>query len=220
MLINRTNFAVAKCAAKFAGRYAINGVYFSKTGTVATDGRRLACVTYPKQDGAEDFPTVPGAGEGAPTSPVDALEPFTIDASDLRVLGKDIRTSKPVLNLIALDVLETNANGHAAFAYTDLSNAQAPRIRKLEGEFPRYEAVIPTPDEKWARVTVNPAYLAEMLGIVAKHGGELRGVTIHVPPRVKNEHGRYDPQGPILLTAKVGDEQKFTGVLMPIALEE
>lgn len=60
MLFNRTNLAVAKVAAKDAGRYTLNGVHFDREGTVATDGRRLVRVTYPSQEANDEFPTVPG----------------------------------------------------------------------------------------------------------------------------------------------------------------
>ncbi len=170
MLIDRKNLAVAECAAKVPGRYAMNGIHFTKDGTVGTDGRALAVVPYPDQGCAGDFPELPDfKDQGTPAE----LTPFIVETKAIKAaLGKDDRKNRrPILDMVSLNVEETNANGHAAFGYTDLETASTPKIRKLEGEFPRWQAIVPKA-ENYPAVRLSLFVLERVLDFLAATGAQ------------------------------------------------
>jgi len=150
-MAGRTVFA----AAREAGRYAINGVLVEVSGEqlklVATDGRRLALTFIP-------LPQAP-AGRRTAIVPIRGVEQFrrAVDA-----MGDP---SSPV----------TLALGEREFAF----RAEATEVfsRVLEGEFPRYEGVVPKDPPNAAEVD-RQVFLQRLRCVANFTSEEARGVRL------------------------------------------
>ena len=142
MLYSRAHFAVRHAASKDATRYNLNGIHFKADGsTEATDGHMLIQV-HAETPPDDEWPDV-----GDIKASTDALEEFILplEASErvMRAIPKPTRTSMPVLKHARLDVVETNANGHARFVTTDLDSVTPMQADKIDGEYPNTAQVIP-----------------------------------------------------------------------------
>src|ERR1041385_2805119 len=146
MLLIPKALQVVKAASKDETRFALCGIRIEPDGaTVATNGHILARFRPTIHPDPKEFPAVEGCSAVDPDGA--ALAPFTIPTDSVNALLKALPKQKgrvlPILNHIALDVAETNRNGHAVCATTDLENPQVIRPRKIDADFPTYENVYP-----------------------------------------------------------------------------
>ena len=178
MLVTKAHLCVRHAASKDETRYNLNGVHFrgverSEGGalspvTEATDGHMLIRVTAASDADAE-YPEVAGF-EPSPLPP----EPFTLPlgaadelADVLKWAGKR-KGSMPILALAALDVPHANANGAVRFIATDLETQRKVEAKKIDGEFPPIDRVIPERPELSFAVNLN---LLEKVLKAAREGG-------------------------------------------------
>lgn len=156
MLVTKAHLCVRHAASKDETRPNLNGVRFrsvenpdAKPGdavyatTEATDGHMLIRVTAASSPDSE-YPALPGY-ESSDAAP----EPFTLPlgAADelkdvLQWAGKR-RGSMPILTNVLLDVPHANANGSVRFVATDLETQRKVEAKKIEGEYPNTDRVIP-----------------------------------------------------------------------------
>ena len=138
-LYNRSHFAVRHAASKDVTRYNLCGVHFRADGSVeATDGHMAARATSGTPP-AEEFPDV---GIESTSEP---LEPFVLPLSAATEIVKAIprRQSMPVLEHAALDVAGANSGENARFVTTDLEVKRPVEFRKIDGEYPNVDQVMP-----------------------------------------------------------------------------
>ena len=147
---------------------AMNGLKVEPSGaTCATDGHRLALYTPKGSPDGADYPVIDGFSADnelgkAFVLPADAAK--MIEAA----VPKKART--PVLGMVALDGTETDKNGHAVLAVTDLENPRTFRPAKVEGMFPEYGKVIPTEENTPHKVCLDLAYLESACKMLRRMG--------------------------------------------------
>ena len=210
MLYNRSHLSVRHACSTDETRYNLCGVHFLADGTTeATNGDWLLRAKPHKQD-MEEFPAT--ATAGIPAHPPE-LEPFilprdTVDALVKRLPKKQM--ALPILSNALLDVARANGNGDACFITTDLETQEMTKGRKIDGEFPNTDKVIPAADKKpTATFGVNLKYLAACYKAVVEFGGKQHtNVKIEI----------FGELEPIRLTYSNPDTGELLAVIMPVRL--
>ncbi len=142
MLVPKNVFCISKACDTESSRYALGGVLVERDPegnpvAVATDGRRLAVVSWTEDDGAE-YPV-----DGGDAESVDGFSTI-IDKSHWDEAGKAARkvakSSKPILRNV---LLEESANGKVSLSTFDLESRRAIATRPIEGKFPKWREAIP-----------------------------------------------------------------------------
>ena len=202
-MLNKHNLNIAKLAAKDESRYMVTGVRVSPEHTICTDGHQLTRVTTPKM-GVDDFPAAEGFTAAA------KWEPFILDAKAALAIAKAIpkSTTIPVLEHAAVGEA-TNDNGHAQIMVNDLESPQVFTPRKMDGQFPDYERVIPDKAKAAFTIGLNPLLLLSVLQA-------MKGFVNVKAPRMTLRF--YDTDSAIRLDVS-NDEQEWTSVLMPMRLD-
>jgi DNA polymerase III sliding clamp (beta) subunit (PCNA family) len=188
--VNRKNLAVVKAASRDTSRYTINGVYFDKEGSVATNGRMLAVVTNP-----DSVPSHLEKGIIVPLKLAEELWSMTRYASEV-------------------DILEAEASGgmyDAVIARKD--NQLSITFKPVDGKYPDWKQVI-SKNEPVVKVAINPRYMMDMCRIVLDFQGEKE----NNPSMVIGVHSYPDPIE--IHARCVDTKQTFTGILMPIRDDE
>lgn len=204
-LINKKHLAVREVVSTDGSRYVLNGVLVSEieingkaaVRTVATNGRALAMVEG-ITPASEDFPQIAEI-DNAPNGAKRAIIPNETVKRMVAAIPKTRRGTLPILSNGVLKMSEKEIT----FACTDLDNKSIIPSRVVEGNYPAYEAVIPTATPK-ATVKLSPELLTMLLKAAIESTGGV-GVTFHV----------YGEMDAVKLTAENKDE-KFTGVIMPM----
>jgi DNA polymerase III sliding clamp (beta) subunit (PCNA family) len=139
-MYTKSNFQIAKLAAKDSSRFTLAGIYITPVETVVTDGKRLTRVKAAERGG--DFaPFLMSAAQA-------------IDAA--KHAGKGTATFAP----------DTHSNGHV----TVQAGAVTLTADKPVGSFPDYQRVIPSLDDTWQRITFDPKLMKEILDLHAAGG--------------------------------------------------
>jgi hypothetical protein len=220
MLLRKEALDVVSHASTEDPRYSLQGILIEPDGSaVATDGHRLAKFTPAAVPPGEDFPKV----EGLDAAALDELKAFILPVDAAKAIRKAVPKVKhvEVLGYIGLDVPQTNANGCAVLAVTDLSSPQVFRPAKIEGNFPRYQNIIPT-DEPDFTVTLNAKYLQDACALAQKVSGPGRTpaavkLQFYKPAEIKprGTHGTIEEIAkPVVLLSKSGNGA-LTVVIMP-----
>ncbi len=190
MIYNKHNIDIAKIAHK--DREPISGVMFSPDKTVATDGFRLLEVSCPNID-PSDFPVIDGAVA------IKEFEPLIVNAKTLR----EIKIPKVKdIGIVSSVAIKEITDDRVDFMTTDLETNKITTAKRVKSDFPDYEQIFPK-EEPIAEINLNGKYLAEMLSIMAKLGGNENKVKIKF----------YGEGKPLLLES--GELQKARGLMMP-----
>lgn len=152
-MLNKHNLSIAAFASKEASRYMLHGILVTPEATVAMDGHRLVWVSGEPERESKDYPQVPGFAGAS-----DAFKPFILKRDAALAIAKvtPSKESIPILNHVAV------AEDGSAMAVTDLERPQVFPVRKVEGQYPQYEKVIPKWEDAAFRVSVDASYLAEI----------------------------------------------------------
>src|SRR3990167_5309599 len=191
MLYNQHNLAVAKIASKEEYKPEIAGVYFTKEKTVATDGYRLLEVSVPIGIKPEEFPVVEGKYA------MRGCKPFIVPAKSLKGIKIPTSRSLPILQHVALSHVDDN---RVEFMTTDLESGKVTTARRVAGQFPDYEKIIPT-GKPVIELEINADYLTELLEVMGKMS---KTVKLKI----------YGIEKPLVLEVKT-NEQTARGLLMP-----
>lgn len=145
------------------------------------------------------------------------FQPCTVDKDQWAKIGKALpkpkKSSLPILSHALLDEAKSGVNGSVSVRVADLDNQREFLLKKMEGNYPRYEQVIPQGEPEYS-IAVNPRYLerigkafADFLG-ASKHGSN---------PVVMRMHG---PLAQVDFRAKnIDTGQELQVILMPIKAE-
>jgi hypothetical protein len=207
-MLNKHNFEVANFVCKEESRYSLQAILVTPQATVATDGHRLVKVTVPADRKAEDFPKADPSFHAS-----DTFAPFLLPAESAKQIAKAIpkKQTIPILECVAIDGKQTDANGTAHLAVTDLQTFTPFTVRKPEGRFPNYESIIPKTGECTLSISVNPVYLMEL----CKSALEFQGGRGAYNPKIILRF--RDANSSIRLECKPNDErQEWLAVLMPM----
>ncbi|MGB3684938.1 MAG: hypothetical protein WA991_03835 [Ornithinimicrobium sp.] len=150
---------------------------------VATDGYILSEVREATPSSA-DFPDEHGA------------------VKDLRISANTAKEAKRVLRPNKLlPVLSFAKATSAGLVVTDLDRKTILDDTRPEGDYPEYSKLIPASDQRVARVTINPKFLAKVLRVFA--GTDSVQLEMHGPLK------------PLVIRSKTA-ERTITGVVMPL----
>lgn len=193
----------------------LNGIRVEPRGTslatVATDGHRLAYYVAKRTDSASDFPVIDGV------DPCGDCTPFTLPADAAEMIERAIpRKSRiPALGNAALDATQTDANGHAVFAVTDLETQQTFRPAKLDDRFPDYQAVIPTDEMAQAVIGIDLAYLESACKMLRRMGFRTAELRLNKPSETTFKETTTLIPRPIVLRAE-NESATASAVIMPV----
>lgn len=196
MIYSKENLAISQ----FCGdesRPVLNGVAFYHNKTVATDSYMLAEVTTPKIR-LDEVPEVPN------TQVLKYLkdEPVIIPKGGVEKIAKNLpsKTSLPVLSNCWFG--SKTSDELAEVISTDLETATPIIVKRVSGEFPAYQQVIPSEKPK-VSININPALLMKVSSYLAKLGLNIC------------EFQMFADDKPIQIKAEK-DGQKFRFLIMPI----
>lgn len=199
-LITQQHLAVLSAVSTDVTGYVLNGVLFEETKkglrAVATDGRIMAVVEK-ESDESKDFPTIP-ALQSATNTAKGGIVPTEALKKAKKGLSKKNRV--PVLNTIALKL---NKN-ESTLATTNLTDSSIVPTRMIEGQYPRWEQVIPK-EKPVFEISVSSGYLRELADIVDQFT-ETKNSSVHLQ--------FTSPLKPIKVEA-FKDDAHLTVVVMP-----
>lgn len=187
--------------------------------TVATDGHKL--IRYTPKHGMkdEDAPPIEGISmaDNAPE-----LEPFILSTDACKALMKALprKPSLPILGYAQVDTAATNENGHAVIGVTDLENPQVFKPVKIEGNFPKYEAVIPKPDTELCHVGLDVNYLIQIGQTLKAQGFRCVRLSMQKPDPQEGYASKPPGTEDMAVTFEAEDENgKAKVILMPMHLK-
>ena len=203
MLLNKHNLAIADLASKDESRYTLTAIRVTPKWTATTNGHYLVTVTLPKLKDSQ-FPRIDGFNPTNGTTP-----PFLLHRDDALAIGKSIprKQSIPVLETAAIGA---TADGKIQVAVTDLDSPKLTVPRKMDGQFPNIDAVIPNGEKRTLRIGLDAAYLAKLAksALATCDNGRRHEVTICCD--------FIDAQSAVKMTATNPEtEQEWMAVLMP-----
>lgn len=167
MLLNKHNLNIAKIIDKSESRYTLNAIQCSPEGTVATDGHRLAHVTLPAMND-EHFPAIPN------------FEPsnghtgtFLLSGKSALEISKAIPKNRimPNLNHAAVGIGAPDSET-VSLAVTDLESPKVFTEKKVAGQYPNWQIVMPKAADAKLVIGFNPKYLMEAAKLAMDFGAE------------------------------------------------
>lgn len=216
MLVPKQALSVVSCATRESTRYAIGGVLIERdkdgvARTVATDGRRLAVVTWPECD-PKDYPFLVTVDTGIRCPGFCGV----LATKDVKNLLKSLpkNSCKPALENIAIQEQVAKPGGAETFecAATDLEAEQHWTLQTIEGSFPNWQSIVPEEHPRAVRIRVNAKFLADACKLAFQFPGEYGTpiVELTVEPESSGPSMR-----PLCITAE-GEAGKLTYVIMPV----
>jgi hypothetical protein len=170
----------------------------------ATNGRVAGIVTGACEDGA-NYPAIPALAS-APNGEHEALIPAGEWKAAFKAVPRGRKASRPVLTNVAV-VLGKDVT---TLASTDLDTTSVRQPRNVDGRFPLLSSCYPEGPPA-ATVTVDPAYLIEVLKAAAAIAGPEGRVTLEV----------RDYKTIIVVKAEnKEEEQQFHGVVVPVIVKK
>lgn len=198
-LMNRAEMDLAGLAGSDASRFSTCGVHVTDKHSEVTNGHYLVRVPAEPMK-AEDFPVVPGMGNGGS---IDAIVPTGALQSAAKAVPKKSRI--PVLAALHIGVGEKGI----VLTSTDLESAHVQPTQVIEGKFPDCDKVIPAESECHVKVAFSAAYLKALAAYVEKHGqGRSPAMQISIDPK--------HPENAARIEFNLEDGQKGLAVLMPM----
>jgi len=204
MLIPKKSLLVIKAASTDQTRFILNGVHITPDGSgIATDGHILFKHTPDELSDPKDYPAI----EGVNLTDETPLQPFTLSSDSIQALLKAIpkKSHLPILSNIALDTKATNNNSSAVMAVTDLETSQVFKPKKIEGDYPDYEKVIPSETPK-----VVIGFIVETLtkALQTMKALDIKTFAMEIT----------DPKSAVKITPQDEIDGKTLGVIMPCKL--
>ena len=204
-MITKLALELATLCSKEESRYTLNGIRVEPGRVCETDGHQMVVYDFIPES-AESFPEVDGA------KAVGTFKPFTLGKDAALQVAKALpkKSTIPVLQQAAI-VGDPDKNGEVKFMVTDLERHQGFTAKKLEGQFPDYNRVIPKAEDAKLSIGVNAELLRGVLGYLSKvadSSGRCPGVLMHF----------YDEQSAIRIDAK-SDQGHAIGVVMPMRVD-
>jgi DNA polymerase III sliding clamp (beta) subunit (PCNA family) len=209
MLLQRKALEIVRAASKDQTRQSICGIRIEADGaTIATDGHILAKFTPTANPDGKEYPAIEGVSADDGES---RLQPFTLPSEAvailLKALPKKAPRCLPILGHVALDVQQTNTNGCAVAAITDLENPQVFKLRKVADDFPTYQSVFPKGKPKFV-IGFMMAALENLISTLRVTGVEAFVVEVR------------DETGPALIKARTKDgDGLVTALIMPARVD-
>ena len=182
---------------------ALNGVFFTPAGSVATDAYSLVEVSRVKNTDIKDFPLLPEGNKQAKQS----FEPFIFPGSKAKMMLKFFDKKNNITALNYAVVTERNKT-IAEFSKTDLEAVYKINSRIIKERFPEYKEIMKI-NGKYNRIVVNVSYLKKIVSFLEGFiDSKLKEIEIKLPE---------GDDKPIFFEAKREETgQTATALLMPI----
>ena len=175
VVIDRAAAAAVKFVSRDESRGALRAVRVTREFTESTNGHVLARIPLDKTP-AEDFPVVEGAGggfNGQVLVPVEIME---------RAIKAGPRKSTMRV-LEGIHVGETE-QGAPVCTVTDLESPTVVKGRKVEGNWPNVERVIPKAD-KYLRGGYDAKYIGWIADFAKRYGNATNTMIFHIEDKEK-----------------------------------
>lgn len=197
-IVTRKHLAVRHAASKDPSRYMMNGIHFREDGLVeATDGHMMLRVRAGSPE-ADGFPE--GVGQV-----VENLRPFTCPTESAEKLRKVIPKGKRFPQLEGAVLVKDEADT-VEFRTTDLETVDSVTARKLDGEFPKTDQVMPE-GEPLVTVYLSGVLLERVIKAAKEMGG---------PKNLPLKFEIRDEGSPVVVSLKDEDGDVLTGLIMPV----
>lgn len=198
MIYNKTNFRIHALTEK--SRYYLDGLHVTPEYTEVTNGHYLIRVSTPEGK-VEDLPKANGH------EPVKGNFEFILPS----VTAKEVEQSIP--NVRTLPILNNSwivedTEDEVTFITTDLNTTKPITTRKIEGKFPRTDAIFPK-DDPSITIGFDPDYMMKICQQYKK--AEIKQVTLSL----------YGLTKTMKLDGKnVEKDQTITTLLMPVKMDK
>jgi DNA polymerase III sliding clamp (beta) subunit (PCNA family) len=203
MNLNKNNLLVGAMANKDGSHYNLNSIHLTKKFTEATDGHMLCRIDLPEQFEPEDVPIM------VKTDKADFFDDAILSLDGLKNV-KFTKSQLPIVDgQVYIDVESSNKNGKVKMATTDLDNVFETNARKIDGNYPDINLVLPKTPAKF-RIGVSAKLLREMADLIVKGKKGTDALT------VLEFRSEVDP---IMFLSKTNEGQKITGLIMPMRLD-
>lgn len=208
--LDKKHAALAPIAADEGTRYVLHGIHVevleNGDGAVrltATDGKALLSVkhTGEREDHIPEFDSPNGLTEA------------TIPAKELAKALKSAGSRKAQANRIPVSLGEDVRGEDDVATIHSWDGETQERIKTLDGNYPKYQEVVPDASQAEFVVSFNPALLAKVLKSMAdlKAGDtQTKSVKLHF----------IADNRPLLITGACDNGDEITAVAMPYRLEE
>lgn len=209
MLYNKNNLLVCLATSKNANRPELNGVYFKKDKTIATDSYVLVEVKNPSEmaNQAEDLPELPDKSKPFTGFPNKGLIiPAKSVAKVIKNLAEVKNDNLPVLNncwFIAPKTPDTST-----IITTDLEKTDSVTVKNVDGSFPETNQVIDKAKSKAnQKVVVDIKKMKQVIDTIDKMDlPDQAIISISVP----------DKNDPVLIQAQTRQGQEINALVMPV----
>jgi hypothetical protein len=204
-MLNKHNLAIASLASKEESRFTLNAILVTPECTIETDGHQLVMVTTPKDVPVDSFPQVPGI----PPATLD-FKPFLLPAAEAQKIAKSLpkKTTIPALLHAGISTPADDSEDNLIFV-TDPEAAQSFRIRKVKGNFPDHNRVMPKPDDSRFQIALDARLLRTVLGTLDSFVDSRQNAPVRFYFKSPNEALRIDADN-----GETG--QHMTAVVMPM----
>ena len=207
MLFNKNNFTIQNIlsSSDVLNRPVISGLRIEESRTIATDSYKLLTVDKPKAD-VNDFP------EHKSYKPAKFLKPCIIPAK----IAKETEAKLNKIPAEGVSILKHALIGNQTTAdqveliTTDLESADRTITKKIEGDYPKIDSIIPKSKPK-ATILLGLDNLKSLIDTLKK-------MSIEDPKSLKIS--LYGKDRPLLIEATTEEKQKITGLIMPLKSED
>ena len=201
MFLTKEHLRTVECASTDPNRLGLTGLHITPDYVEATDGHLLVRKHVEKKFKEEDYPPIQGIGRGT-----EILMSCILDKNGIKKAMQMIKPNKhiPILSCAFLSEEDTNKNGKAVFAATDLETVQICQVKKIEAQYPTMDDAFPTDPDRYC-VAVDPKILIQAL---AQFDG-------HIVIEVTNGYA------PLLLRSAIpGTGTKTEALVMPMRFDK
>jgi hypothetical protein len=163
-MLNRQNFEIADLASEDEDRISLCGILVSPTGTAVTDGRMAMAVSSVEDNAPSLFANFEGV------EVAESFTPFILDKESALRISKAIPkgdSEVPEAKYAVIDAESENGDT-AVISVNDIFRQDIMRVKKISGNFPDIDRVMPDPEKASFTIAFNPDLLADVLKTVAR----------------------------------------------------
>ena len=210
MLYNKNNLIIHQITSKDENRPELSSVLFKKDRSVATDSFKLIEVKNigdEWQNLVNDYPILPDKSKPLVNFPKKGI---MVDGGSVKKALKNLNEVKSELSILKnACIVNANNPDNVKIVSTDLNRVDAVITKKVEGNYPNYEQVVPQNLKNYRKVLVDIKQLKQLVDTLSQM--ELNSMPI-IELYVADDENK-----PLVIKTKNDDlKQEITGLLMPV----
>lgn len=150
----------------------ISGIHFHDGYAVATDASTLVQVKIPSHKSDGDEPIIPGKTHVTELPKMIIKMPKGL---------KELKQTKLMKDYLDGFFFTNNEENTIELTNTNLEETNSNMVRKIPGEFPDYQAIMPKDDTEWlAEITLDPERVMNLMKYFNDHREGFGGVTFRI----------------------------------------